>query len=221
MIFAPSLACARPLHLAQDIGQLVEGGMPFLHVDFMDGHAVPNLCMNLDMVRAIRTEFPQVILDGHLMVANPEEYVEPAAAAGLHYLSFPPHISRDPAALLGAIRRAGMKPGLVIDPEHRPSEYAALLENAEEVVVMSIKPGGVKRPFDPATYQKLDELTALRQKGKGSYLISVDGGINAENGRECRRHGADILILGYYAVFEQDLAIPQACERFKRQIMEE
>ena len=75
MIYAPSLACARQINLEGDVRQLVEGEMPFLHIDFMDGHNVPNLCANLDTARELKETFPTITLDAHLMVTNPEHYV--------------------------------------------------------------------------------------------------------------------------------------------------
>lgn len=215
MIYAPSLACTRQIAMEADVRQLIEGDMPFLHIDFMDGHNVPNLCANLDTARELKEAFPTITLDAHLMVTNPEDYVAPGAAAGLDYLSFIPDTARDPAALLRDIRQAGMKPGIVINPEHTPEEFHDLLPLADMVILMSIVPGGVRRPFDEGTYRKIRTLAEFREKEGLKYLISIDGGINRDNGRQCRLCGADVLILGFYAIFQQDIPIPAACRRFR------
>lgn len=215
MIYAPSLACARQINLEGDVRQLVEGEMPFLHIDFMYGHNVPNLCANLDTARELKETFPTITLDAHLMVTNPEDYVEKCAAAGIDYLSFVPGTAQDPKALLTAIRSAGMKPGIVINPEHEPEEFRDLLPLCDMVILMSIVPGGVRRPFAEETYEKIRALVRLREELGTSYLISIDGGINRDNGARCRACGADVLILGFYAVFQQDIPIPAACRRFR------
>ena len=215
MIYAPSLACARQINLEADVRQLIEGGMPFLHIDFMDGHNVPNLCANLDTARELKDAFPSITLDAHLMVTNPEDYVARSAAAGIDYLSFVPDTAQDPAALLQRIREAGMKPGIVVNPEHSPEEFQDLLPLADMVILMSIVPGGVRRPFDEHTYDKIRALAQYRSERLLNYLISIDGGINRDNGRTCRLCGADVLILGFYAIFQQEIPIPDACRRFR------
>ena len=215
MIYAPSLACTRQIAMEADVRQLIEGDMPFLHIDFMDGHNVPNLCANLDVARELKETFPTITLDAHLMVTNPEDYVDRCRAVGIDYLSFVPETARDPAALLREIRQAGMKPGIVINPQRTPEEFRELLPLADMVILMSIVPGGVRRPFDDGTYQKIRTLVQEREQNGHHYLISIDGGINRDNGRQCRLCGADVLILGFYAIFQQDIPIPDACRRFR------
>ncbi|MGN8896389.1 ribulose-phosphate 3-epimerase [Flavonifractor sp. HCP28S3_F3] len=215
MIYAPSLACTRQIAMEADVRQLIEGDMPFLHIDFMDGHNVPNLCANLDVARELKETFPTITLDAHLMVTNPEDYVDRCGAVGIDYLSFVPETARDPAALLREIRQAGMKPGIVINPQRTPEEFRELLPLADMVILMSIVPGGVRRPFDDGTYQKIRTLVQEREQNGHHYLISIDGGINRDNGRQCRLCGADVLILGFYAIFQQDIPIPDACRRFR------
>lgn len=215
MEYSPSVACARQINIEADVRELLAGGMKLLHVDFMDGHNVPNLCLNFDTVRELHEQFGgEMELDAHLMVTDPENYVDRCAAVGVKYLSFDPFAAADPKALLRRIRAKGMIPGIAVNPKRELSEFDGLLPLCGMVIVMSITPGVYGVPFMPETYDRIAYFDAQRREKGYDYLISIDGGVTPDNGRRSRGCGADVLVLGVFTVFRQGKPISQACREF-------
>jgi len=202
--YLPSIACADQLRLADQINELLELGFNSLHFDIMDGHYVDNLCLNFDTGNRIKQEFPNISLDAHMMVTNPEVYVERMKQIGVHRLAFHLDSARDPSCLIDDIHRCGIKAGVVLNPGQQASQMESLLGKIDFVVLMGIKTGFPGAKFISSTYDTLDELTALRTERNLGFLISIDGGITPEIAAELPLHGADILILGYLALFQPD-----------------
>ena len=200
--YLPSIACADQLRLADQINELLEMGFFCLHFDIMDGHYVDNLCLNFDTGNRIKREFPHVKLDAHMMVTNPEDYIERMEQMGVYRLAFHLDSAHDPSSLIDEIQQCGIKAGVVLNPDQQVSQLSSLLKKIDFVVLMSIKPGfpGVK--FLDSTYDTLDELAVIRAECGLGFLISIDGGITPEIAAELPLHGADILIMGYLTLFQ-------------------
>jgi ribulose-phosphate 3-epimerase len=190
---APSLLSADHAVLADEIARVEAGGADQLHVDVMDGHFVPNLTIGLPVVEAIRkrTRLP---LDLHLMVANPDAYLEAFVRAGGDSLTVHveacPHLHR----ALGRIRELGARAGVALNPATSPSAIEYALDQADVVLVMSVNPGFGGQAFIPGTYPKLDDLRG--RLGGRSLEVSVDGGVKLEHCRPLVERGATTLVAG-------------------------
>jgi len=217
---SPSIANSNMLELSGDIESLIEGGAKFLHVDLMDGHYVPNLCFPLRVISDIKERYPEIVIDLHMMVADPISYVPRVSDAGADYVSF--HSDSTPFVIrtVNAIRSAGMKPGIVINPSQgvdviRP--YAKLLDM---VTLMAVEPGFAGQQFMPDAIGRVLEAARIRKEMSLEFLINVDGAINKESVIPCVRNGANVLVTGIFTVFRQPEGIVAACKKLERQIGE-
>lgn len=186
-----------PSILSSDFGRLnediasIEAQVESLHVDVMDGHFVPNLTFGAPVVRCIRTKLP---LECHLMVEHPENYVEPFKEAGAHSFIFHIETTKDPLGLIAAIKAAGMKAGVSLNPATPMNAIEGVLGDVDSVLVMSVNPGFGGQAFMPVAIEK---IRAIRAKYP-ELDIAVDGGINTETGAQCKEAGANILVAGSF-----------------------
>jgi len=197
VLIAPSLLACDFARLADEIQRVEAAGADWLHVDVMDGHFVPNLTIGPVVVEAIRrsTRLP---LDVHLMLDHPEQYVKPFLDAGAHYLTVhveAPGFRTEGAVLktLDSIRRAGGRAGLSLRPRTSAETSKPFLEAVDLLLVMTVEPGFGGQAFLPEVVPKIQQL---RHWFAGD--LSVDGGINADTGRQCREAGANVLVAGTY-----------------------
>jgi len=215
VINAPSLANCDCLQMGEDIRQLAENGIEFLHIDLMDGHYVPNLCLPPNYIGDIKRAYPYIETDIHLMVSSPADYLERLKEQGADYVAFHADATPFVRRTLTQIRALGMKAGVAINPSQRIDciePYASLLDY---VVLMTVEPGFAGQRFLPDSFSRLEELAHLRSKLNASFLIEIDGGVDYENIPALLRLGSDILVTGVYVVFRQPDGIPGACKRFR------
>jgi ribulose-phosphate 3-epimerase len=185
-------------NLAGEVQRLADGGAPALHLDVMDGHFVPNLTYGLSLVEAFRqlTDLP---LDVHLMISNPEAYVERYVQAGADSLTIHIEAVPQPAPLLERIRSLGAAAGIALNP-HTPLEtIEPALEHCDLVLVMSVEPGFGGQAFESVA---LEKLAKLRQRLPREVLLEVDGGVNETTITSCPRAGARLFVTGS-AIFKQ------------------
>lgn len=218
MINAPSIANCDLLNMGKQIEELIAGNVKFLHIDLMDGHYVPNLFLPTSIVKAIKTRFPEVIADVHLMVSNPQDYIDILKEYGADYVSFHIDSTSFSIRLLRNIRSKGMKAGVVINPSQRIDIIEPFINYLDYVVLMTVEPGFAGQKFMDGSLERLDELNALRKKTNTNFLISVDGGIDYPNSIESVKRGGDILITGVFTVFNQPDGLTNACLRFDKEI---
>jgi ribulose-phosphate 3-epimerase len=196
---APSILSADFAHLARDIAAAERGGADLIHVDVMDGHFVPNLTIGPPVVKAIR-KASSVPLDVHLMIEEPDRYLEAFAEAGASYLSVHvevlPHLHRT----IAAIKSLGLKAGVVLNP----STPVVMLENVaadvDYVLVMSVNPGFSGQSFIPRSVEKIRAVRALLTAAGSRAPIEVDGGVDLKTVAQVVAAGADMLVAGQ-AVF--------------------
>lgn len=203
MILAPSILSADFTRLGDECQAVLDAGADWLHVDVMDGHYVPNLTIGLPVVRALRARFPDVYLDVHLMISNPDAFVVPYAEAGASSVSFHPEASRHPHRAIQSIRAAGADTALAINPGTPLSWLDHLGPDLDLVLLMSVNPGFGGQSFIPGT---LPKLRALRQKmaAEGwSARVQVDGGVTPDNIAEIQAAGADTFVAGS-AIFKSE-----------------
>lgn len=211
---SPSLANCNTLHIREDIEELRRAGVKYLHVDLMDGNYVPNLCFPLRFVRDLKEAYPDMILDVHMMVTEPIRYIETMAEAGVDYLSF--HVDSTPFVIrvIDRIRKAGMKPGVVINPSQNTEILKPYGDLVEMVTLMAVEPGFAGQAFMPRTIERVERLATIRKRSGNDFLINVDGAINYESLIPCIRRGANMIVTGIFTVFQQPDGIFLACRRF-------
>ncbi len=198
---APSMLSADFLHLEKDV-ELVNNYADIFHLDIMDGVFVPNISYGFPVVEAI-AEIARKPMDVHLMIVQPEKYVERFAKAGAAMISFHLNAAEDPAAVLKLIRENGVKAGLVINPDLPVESLFPYLKDADFILLMSVFAGFGGQKFIEATYERVRTLkTELERQGL-EIPIEVDGGVSASNAAALVEAGAEILVAGS-AVFKAE-----------------
>jgi ribulose-phosphate 3-epimerase len=194
-LLAPSILSADFTRLAEALAFLGTAPRCVAHVDVMDGHFVPNITIGMPVVAALRKE-TRLILDCHLMITDPARYALEFVKAGADWVSI--HQEADPHAhrTLGAIREAGAKAGIVLNPGTPVETLTDLVGCFDFVLLMSVNPGFGGQKFIPQVLRKLERLEALRSSAAAPFLIEVDGGVSPGNAEALVRAGADVLVAG-------------------------
>ena len=194
-LVAPSLLAANFLKLADEIDMVNRSEADLFHVDVMDGHFVPNITFGFFIIKQIKSAARKP-LDVHLMIAEPDRYLEAFRDAGADWLSVHyetcPHLHNT----VNRIRQLGMKPGVVINPHNNIDLLEGILPEVDLVLVMSVNPGFGGQAFIEHTYARLNRLSELREKKNASFHIQVDGGVDLHNAGKLVRAGASVLVAG-------------------------
>lgn len=194
-ILAPSILAADFAYLEREITMLNESEADWIHVDVMDGVFVPNISMGLPVLEAVKRHAKKP-LDVHLMIVNPEKFVEAFHKAGADILSVHleacPHLHRN----IQQIKSLGAKAGVAINPHTPVIDLENVIQNIDLVCMMSVNPGFGAQKFIENTYQKIRDLKELILAKKSSALIEIDGGVNEANARPLLEAGADVLVAG-------------------------
>ncbi len=198
---APSMLAADFLHLEKDV-QIVNEYADIFHLDIMDGTFVPNISYGFPVVEAI-SSIARKPLDVHLMIVNPEKYVERFAKVGASMISFHLNATEDPAAVLRYIRSLGVKAGLVINPDIPVESLYPYLKDADFILLMSVYAGFGGQKFIEDTYLRIRTLREEIARQGLDLPIEVDGGVGPANAKALIEAGAEILVAGS-AVFKAE-----------------
>ena len=194
-ILSPSLLAADFTKLGQQLEQIEKGGAQYIHLDVMDGIFVPNISFGIPVIKSIRKS-PNLIFDVHLMIVEPERYVEAFRKAGADIINFHIEATKDAASTLSKIKSLGAKTGITIKPNTPVSEIVPYLENVDMVLIMTVEPGFGGQKFMADKMEKVTELVKIREQKNLKFDIEIDGGVNINNVKEILDTGVNVIVAG-------------------------
>lgn len=203
-IISPSILSADFANLERDVKLVQDNGADWIHVDVMDGHFVPNITIGVPVVKSLKkiTDLP---LDVHLMINNPDKYVEPFANAGADILTFHYEAifsSQNILDLIKKIHSFGIKCGISIKPKTSPEVLIPYLDIVDMALIMTVEPGFGGQEFMSDCAEK---IKFIKQVAPEKLIIQVDGGINEKTGKICKEFGANSLVAGSYIYKSSDI----------------
>jgi ribulose-phosphate 3-epimerase len=212
-----SLMCADLSRLAEEVVELEQAGVDWLHFDIMDGNFVPNLTFGPDIVRALRplSELP---FDVHLMVHEPIRYVDEFIEAGADILVVHAEACGHLERTLSAIFDLGARPGVALNPATPLSALDYVLDNVELILLMTVNPGYAGQKLIPATIPKIADLADRLRREDCDIILQVDGNVSPENGRAMAAAGATAFVAGTASVFAEDMTRAEATRSLREAI---
>ena len=201
-LIAPSILAADFTNLTQQIRMVEIGGADWIHCDVMDGHFVPNITFGPSIVKAAHkvTKLP---IDVHLMIENPDKYLEDFINAGASYVSVHVeevvHLNRT----VNRIKELGAKAGVVVNPATPVSSIVDVAEYIDLLLIMTVNPGFGGQKFIPNSLRRIKEAVTLRSEMNANFLIEIDGGVNVETAKSAFEAGAEVFVAGS-SIFKAD-----------------
>jgi ribulose-phosphate 3-epimerase len=200
-----------PSLLAADFGNLTgaalraeKEGAGSLHLDYMDGHYVPNISFGIDLIPALK-QHVDIPLVAHLMISNTHDRLADFIRVKPAFIVLQEDAVKKPLQLIDAVRREGIRPGIAINPSRPLKKIHSLLQHIDILLIMSVTPGFGGQKFIPDTLQKMEQAHQIRVTHNLEYDIAVDGGVNLETAKSIVRTGANVLVAGTSIFGKDDL----------------
>jgi len=210
---APSILDSDLTRLGDSLDALERAGVEYIHLDVMDGRFVPNISIGVPVVASVR-KATQLPLDVHLMIVEPERYVNAFLDAGADILTVHVEATPHPHRALQMIRERGRRAGLALNPGTPVSTVRDLLPFCDLVLLMSVNPGFGGQAFIETTYRRIGELTEMLDRDGLSALVEVDGGVGVANAARVVQAGANMLVAGS-AIFKSKLGVEEAVKALR------
>ena len=199
---APSILAADFGNLQRDCEMINSSEADWFHIDIMDGVFVPNISFGMPVVKCI-DKICKKTMDIHLMIINPDKYINKFKELGADILTVHFEVCNHLHRTINAIKDAGMKAGVALNPHTPVHSILNILNDIDLVCIMSVNPGFGGQSFIDNTFEKVSELNKIRKKHNAKFLIEVDGGVNCNNARKLIDNGANVLVAGSF-VFKSE-----------------
>ncbi|MDI7816823.1 ribulose-phosphate 3-epimerase [Clostridioides difficile] len=200
---APSILSADFAKLLEDVRKVESAGCEYLHIDVMDGHFVPNITLGPLIVKSLKKENINMVFDAHLMIENPDQYIEEFVKAGCDIITVHQEACVHLHRTIQNIKSHGIKAGVVLNPATPIDTIKHVLPDLDMVLLMSVNPGFGGQSFIPCVLDKIKELKAIIDNQGLNIDIEVDGGISPKNVAEVVKAGANVIVAGS-AIFGSD-----------------
>ncbi|CZR98085.1 MULTISPECIES: ribulose-phosphate 3-epimerase [unclassified Clostridioides] len=200
---APSILSADFAKLLEDVRKVESAGCEYLHIDVMDGHFVPNITLGPLVVKSLKKENINMVFDAHLMIENPDQYIEEFVKAGCDIITVHQEACVHLHRTIQNIKSHGIKAGVVLNPATPIDTIKHVLPDLDMVLLMSVNPGFGGQSFIPCVLDKIKELKAIIDNQGLNIDIEVDGGISPKNVAEVVKAGANVIVAGS-AIFGSD-----------------
>ena len=201
---APSILAADYANFASELKRIEETSAEYVHIDIMDGQFVPNITFGADVVASMR-KHSKLVFDCHLMVVNPERFVDAFAQAGADIMTIHAESTLHIHGALQKIKKAGMKAGVVINPGTPVSAIEPVLSLVDQVLIMTVYPGFGGQAFIPEMLEKVQKVAKIRDEKGYDFDIEVDGGVDNKTIKACYQAGANVFVAGSYLFKASDL----------------
>lgn len=202
---SPSMLSIDFTKIGEQLTMIEEAGTPYIHLDVMDGLFVPNISFGIPVIKGIR-KASNMIFDAHLMIVEPEKYVEEFRKAGADIINFHLEATKDPKKVIDLIRNTGAKVGITIKPKTPVDDLKKYLADVDMVLVMTVEPGFGGQKFMEDQVPKIRQLAEWKKELNLNYDIQVDGGITMDNVRIVLDAGANVIVAGSAVFGKEDIA---------------
>ncbi|QZE14576.1 ribulose-phosphate 3-epimerase [Halosquirtibacter laminarini] len=203
MIVSPSILSADFLNLGKDVEMLNNSQAEWIHFDVMDGMFVPNISFGIPVLQHV-SKIAKKVLDVHLMIEDPDRYIDAFQSAGAEVLTVHYEACKHLHRTIQRIHQSGMKAGVSLNPHTPVSVLEEIIEDVDIVLLMSVNPGFGGQKFIERTYDKVAQLKKMIESRGSKALIEIDGGVNLDTGAKLKESGADVVVAGSFVFNSED-----------------